>query len=128
MTIREANERKAKMIEMHNNGFSYVEIGEAFNLSRQRVFQIIGAQTRYRIKAISPTECIYPKLRKWMNDNGITRAELGRMVFNNNHPQSHTNVGIFLKGRSKDIRKSTIDKYLSVTGLTYEELFETEGD
>jgi predicted DNA-binding protein YlxM (UPF0122 family) len=38
----EANERKTKMIEMMNNGCSYSEIGKAFNLSRQRVFQILN--------------------------------------------------------------------------------------
>ena len=37
-----ADERKAKMIEMFNNGSTYAEIGIAFNISKQRVFQILN--------------------------------------------------------------------------------------
>lgn len=37
-----ADERKAKMIEMFDNGSTYAEIGKAFNVSRQRAFQILN--------------------------------------------------------------------------------------
>jgi uncharacterized protein YehS (DUF1456 family) len=45
-------ERKAKMVEMHNNGATYEQIGKAFNLSRQRAFQIVKKQTY----TVSPAE------------------------------------------------------------------------
>ncbi len=41
----DANERKAKMLEMHNNGATYEQIGKAFNLSRQRAFQILNPKS-----------------------------------------------------------------------------------
>lgn len=39
--MADTNERKAKMIEMLNNGCSYSEIGKEFKLSRQRVHRIL---------------------------------------------------------------------------------------
>lgn len=122
------HERKAKMIEMHKNGMTYEDIGKAFNLSKQRVYSIIGGNSKNRFKMITKEDCIFPNLRRWMNDNRITREELCRRIFRNNHPVNKTQINEFLKGKHRDIRKSTIDKYLSVTELTYEQLFEVEGE
>jgi hypothetical protein len=122
------NERKAKMIEMRNKGFTYHEIGKAFNLSSQRIFMIIGGQLKSHFKEITSQDCIHPNLRKWMNDNRITRMELCRRINGNNHPENYQRIRNFLIGKTQKATKSTIDRYLLVTGLSYEELFETEGD
>ena len=124
----DANERKSKMIEMRENGFTYQEIGEAFNISKQRVYSIIGGQLKNYHKTITVEQCVYPNLRKWMNDNCITRTEMCRRLYGNSHPVLVQTVVNFLKGKTNNIRKSMIDKYLSVTGLTYEELFERRSD
>ena len=116
-------EQKAKMIEMKESGLTFVEIGEAFGISKQRVYQLIGGQFRKHFNKITPKDCIYPNMRKWMNDNQISRSELTRRMFGDRHGVHYTWVSSFLKGTGRDVRKSTIDKYIAVTGLTYEELF-----
>ena len=123
-----ANERKAKMIEMKKNGVTYAEIGKTFNLSKQRVYSIIGGQFKAYYRELTPEDCIYPNVRKWLNDNRISRAELCRRVYGSNNSNARTSNHNFLTGKARDMRKSTIDKYLKATGLTYEELFETEGE
>ena len=47
----DANERKAKMVEMRNNGCSYQEIGKEFNLSKQRIGQILKSNAKCTEKA-----------------------------------------------------------------------------
>lgn len=122
-----SKERKAEMIEMRENGYTYHEIGKAFGISRQRVQTLIGGQMKSHFRRTTPEDCIYPNLRKWMNDNRITRAELCRRLYGDTHPNNRAKCCEFLKGINQRASKRTIDKYLSVTGLTYEELFATEG-
>lgn len=119
-------ERKNKMLEMHEKGLSYQEIGKVFNISRQRVYMIIGGHFRVFFKPITSDECIYPNLRKWMNDNRVNRAELCRRLYDNFQPHSLSVICNFLKGHNSYATKHFIDKCLKVTGLTYEELFETK--
>lgn len=124
----EKNERKFEMLEMAKKGCTYQEIGETFHISKQRVYQIIGGRFKHRFKAITPQNCIYPNIRKWMNDNRITQAELTRRLYHNSHVENQGHVSAFLHGKKKGLMKSTIDKWLTVTGLTYEQLFEQDGE
>lgn len=126
MSEFKGNERISEMLEMHENGSSYEEIGKAFSLSRQRVFQLIGGQVRNYTKEVTPEDCIYPNLRNWLNKNCITRFKLCRMIRGDTNLGHCNAVYAFLKGENKHVTKYTIDKYLKVTGLTYEELFETD--
>lgn len=120
-------ERKAQMEKMLQNGATYSEIAAAFNLSRQRVFSIIGGRLENHFKEITAEECVYPNLRKWLNENRVTRAELcRRLTGGNTHPKTYSSVLAFCRGKTTRTPKQTIDKYLLVTKLTYEELFATE--
>ena len=106
-------------------GMSYRQIGEKYGLSRQRVFQIIGCTTDRResyFRCITEKDCIYPNIRKWMNDNKVSKAEFCRRVFGNSHSQNWHHISNWLGGRRYPLKKS-IDKLIEVTGLTYEELF-----
>lgn len=119
-------EREAQMIKMKQNGATYRELATTFGISRQRVFSIIGGQFQNHFKEITADECVYPKLRQWLNENRITRAELCRMLAGNTHPRSYSSVLDFCRGNTSRITKQVIDRYLLVTKLTYEELFATE--
>lgn len=119
--------RKAEMIKMRESGATYKDIGEAFGISRQAVFQHIGGMVRGGyFKTLSANDCIYPNLRKWMNDNHMSRSKLCRAMFGNTLPSNQHHISNFLRGKNSGATKHTIDKYLTVTGLTYEELFETD--
>lgn len=65
--------RKAEMIAMHETGIPYKAIGEAFGISKQRVYQIIGNDSPGYFKTMAKEDCIYPNLRKWLNENRLTK-------------------------------------------------------
>ena len=121
------HERTTKMLEMSKSGISYDEIGKTFDISKQRVCSLIGGQLKHHFRPISPESCVYPNLRKWMNDNHVSNSELSRRLYGNTSGTNQEAIRYFLRGKGRDTRKSVIDKYLAITGLTYEELFETEG-
>ena len=106
-------------------GMTYKQISEKYGISKQRVQQIVGGGTD-RVKAcfrgITEKDCIYPNLRKWMNDNKVSKAELCRRLFGNSHPQLQDRARAWLNGRNHP-SKLNIDRLIEVTGLTYEELF-----
>lgn len=66
------------------------------------------------------SECIYPAIRAWMQNNDCNFSALADMVGVCNQTISHT-----LRG-TRGTSKYTIDQILRVTGLTYEEAFAAE--
>lgn len=66
------------------------------------------------------SECIYPAIRAWMQNNGCNFSALADMMGVCSQTISRT-----LRG-TRGTSKYTIDQILRVTGLTYEEAFATE--
>lgn len=121
-------DRKNTFIAEHNAGMTLREIAAKHGLSYQRVHQIIGGSTKNIknwFKEIPSEECIYPNIRKWMNNNRITYAELSRRLWGQSHPAYYCRLHKYLLGASS-LPKRVIDKLIEVTGLTYEELFTEE--
>lgn len=116
-------EREAEMMEMRRAGASYTEIAERFGLSKQRVYQIVGVRNKAYFKPITQAQCVYPYLRKWMNDNEVSVAELCRRMRGNAAGTNLSEVGHILTGKGKCMQKKTIDKLIKATGLKYEKLF-----
>lgn len=117
------SERAEQMKKLRLQGMSYEEIGKAFDISRQRVYQIIGGTEMNYFKEIKPDECVYPNLRKWLNENRINRPKLTRLMYSEEKyaPTRWEIVCRALEGAN--CRKTTIDRILKATGLTYEEAF-----
>lgn len=106
-------------------GMTYKQISEKYGVSKQRVQQLVGGDTKHAIccfRGITEKDCIYPNLRKWMNDNKISKAELCRRMYGTSHPQCQDRLRVYLKGLTNPT-KLNIDRLIKVTGLTYEELF-----
>ena len=123
--------RDEEMVRMRNAGASYAEIANRYGISKQRVYQIVGREHKAKFRPLTEARCVYPVLRKWMNDNRISKAELCRRMYGNNSGTNSTNLCEILCGRQKGVTKSTIDKLIKATGLKYEELFyegETHGE
>ena len=116
-----------QMIDMKNSGKTYQDIADEFGVSRQRVFQMIGSGDPKFFRYISTKGCIYKGVRKYMNDNKISMAELVRKLYGNYVPRNFYSVRNKLSGVT-DITKKHIDKILEITGLTYEEAFELESE
>lgn len=115
-----SEKRKEQMREMYAQGMNFTKIGEAFGISKQRVYQLIGGEKPYFIK-ITEKHCVYEGLRNWMNENAISIAKLTRAVCGCYHPETRGTISNALKGANTS--KHTIDGILRVTGLTYEEAF-----
>ena len=108
-------------------GMSYREIAAKHGVSYQAVAEACARQSPGRFRTYTPKEVIYPKLRRWLNENRVCRSEFVRRL--GNVPGNNTiySVSDWFAGRYFP-RKGVIDRMLAVTGLTYEELFATEED
>ena len=118
--------RKAQIQEDRKNNMTYRQIAEKHGVSKQYVGQICSQFNPKYFKVVQEDGCIYPNLRRWMNENKVSRYELLRRM------------GMFAAGMNCDVlrgimrgekspRKEWIDKMLEATGMTYEELFRLEG-
>ena len=112
-----------EMKALRKQGYTYDQIARISSVSRARVFSLIGKGNPAYMQTITEKECIYPNLRQWMNANKISRMELTRQMQDGVAvPYFSTRLGRILRGEQEP-RKSEIDKLLSITQMTYEQLF-----
>lgn len=121
--------KKARRCDLYvadrNAGMKYAEIAAKYGVSYQCVAQSCASRGVGRFKPYTATECIYPNLRKWLNDNKVSRYEFIRRLGDHQNAVSTARISEHFRGRSYP-RKETIDKFIEVTGLTYEQLFAEE--
>lgn len=122
----ERAERKLAMEAMRKNGATLTEIGNAFGLKRQRIYQIIGRAGVKRFREVTPDKCAYVGIREWMNYNKVGFADFTRMIYGDFHPENYQRVCNWLKGNG-DPRKKDIDKILQIIKQPYEVAFGKEG-
>ena len=103
------------------NGLTVREIATKYGVSYQRVHQAVGKHGPGHFR--ENRACIYPNLRKWINVNKITVAELLRRRDLVSHERNHSRVTNILLGRA-EAKKNEIDKLIKITGMSYEELFQ----
>ena len=104
------------------SGKSVKEIAEMYGVSYQAVSQATAKIKKGYFKHYTEENCIYPNLRNWLNDNKVTRSEFLRRIGLTPSPNNSTRLSGYLTGKNYPT-KATIDKFLEITGLTYEELF-----
>lgn len=121
MSVRE------QAIELRERGLTHTQIAEITGVSRQRICQITGKYDANYFKAYTESQVVYPNLRKWLNDNRVSRAEFIRRMGNLDHSTASARLSSYFRGK-RFPQKATIDRMLEVTGLTYEELFHREVD
>ena len=107
------------------SGKSISEVAKMYGVSYQAVAQATRKSSHNYFRHYTEQECVYPNLRKWLNDNKVTRSELMRRMGMTASPTNYGRVSHYLKGRNYPY-KNTIDKLLEVTGLTYEEFFQRD--
>lgn len=103
-------------------GLTYQEIADKYGVSRQAVQQVCSKYTLHFFRPFTKEQCIYINLRNWLNDNKISKAELLRRLDIETIGVNNNRVSDYLKGRMFP-QKRVIDKFITATGLTYEELF-----
>ena len=114
-------------IEAREKGLKYREIAEMYGVSCQRVAQVCSNRMDGHFRPYTEKDCIYPKLRNWLNGNKVARNELSRRVFGDSESAHCGLISSWLHGRNYPTKKN-IDRLLAVTCLTYEQLFTTDAD
>lgn len=108
-----------EMFEMRVNGVKYEEIAERYQVSRQRVHQILSGIVEGK-KGKRPTKaCIYLGLREWMHSNDVSVFKLN---CNSTKFANPSLLYMRLWGETK-FGIDEIKKVLAYTGLTFEEAF-----
>ena len=126
MRIQKPHPRADEYLELRAQGKTCREIAELYGVTTQAVSQVIAQNgTGIGFRAFNETACIYPNLRRWLNENKVSRQQLARLIGLVSYHYSANRVAGWLKGET-DPPKWAIDKLLQLTGLTYEKLFHQE--
>lgn len=103
-------------------GMTYAAIAKKYGVSRQAVNMACAKYTPGHFKEITNERCVYPYLRKWINENKVVTSEFIRRLGLLPVTRNYGRVYRYLSGKGYPT-KPVIDKILAVTGLTYEQLF-----
>lgn len=109
-------------LQERQSGLTCQEIANKYGVSKQYVSQLCSKHNPSYFHHWSSTACVYPNVRRWLNDNKITCAELLRRLNLSNHSANHIRFRGYLSGKCYP-PKQTIDNLLAVTGLTYEQFW-----
>lgn len=102
---------------MRAEGKSLQEVADRFGVSRQLISKMLPTYNRSYQKCRSPEKVIYSWLRRYMMDNRLTFSRLA-IQCGVGYPQIYNAV----TGKCAPV-KTTIDRILEGTGMTYEEAF-----
>lgn len=108
--------------ELRDKGLTYQQIADHLGIRYQAVANSLSKQNPRLFRYVSESGCVYPNLRRWMNENKCGKRELLRRIGLGCAPNNYNRICSYLLGKV-DPPKKTIDKILSVTGMTYEEAF-----
>lgn len=111
-----------RMVEDREAGMTHREIAEKHGVSIQYVSFVVGKYDPRYFKHVTEKGCVYPNLRRWMNENKISAAELLRRMYLEPLPGNLERLRNVMNGRANP-RKDYIDRLISVTGMKYEKLF-----
>lgn len=106
-------------------GLTYAEIAAKCGVTAQCVAQSCARYGAGHFKPYTMDEVVYPNLRKWLNDNKVTRREFIRRMGNVAGANQQSQLSAIFRGDRFPIKK-TMDKFIKITGLTYEQLFATD--
>lgn len=109
---------------LRDKGLKYKEIAEIMGVSHQCVAHMCSQYNPRHFRMFSDA-VVYPNLRKWLNENKLSVAELIRRCGYVPVTAEYQSFTSWMYGRS-DPKKRVIDACLKATGMTYEELFYRE--
>lgn len=109
--------------ELFEQGLTRTEIAKQLGISRQAVSQALARYNPAYFKLITESNCIYPNIREWMNKNKVSMNEFVRRMGCASYAGNFYTLKNNLTGKT-DTKKSTIDKILAITGMTYELAFD----
>lgn len=98
------------------------EAAKRLGISKQAASDALKRQRNF--KCAKSKQIIFPTLRDYVNNNYTRITDF----FNDCGLVVTTNTARKYFNGSTELRKSTIDRILSLTGMTYEEVFANESD
>ena len=110
-----------KYLEDRKLGMTYREIAAKYGVTFQSVQYACMRHEGGTFRYFQPDEVVYPNLRRWLNENLVTKAELARRLGMKPDKQ----ISCWLSGKTNPSHK-TISKFIAATGMTFEQLFATE--
>lgn len=110
-------EQKLEACSMRFDGVSIQEIADHFGVTREYIGQITPTINTLAVRRKKLDSYIYPNISRWMKENRVCASKLAKTI-----GISPVTVSNMLSGRV-NTTKSTIDKVLEVTGMTYEQAF-----
>lgn len=116
--------KKEQILALRKQGLKHKEIAERLGISEQYSSQVCGAVYPMYATPVG-SECVYPNLREWMNENRVSRKEFLQRMGLTVHQNNYDRLNSYMTGKYYP-RKPYIDKMLEVTGMTYETLFYVE--
>ena len=107
---------------MREQGKTYQEIANRFNISKQRIGQYLTPTNIHNFRWWNESSCAYIGLRKWLNENKVTMRQFVLQLGYNYNNETNGRIRNKLKCNTRlDI--DLILKIIVLTGLTFEELF-----
>ena len=126
MRYYKSNRKLDEYEALRNSGWTYQQIADKYGVSRQSVSEIMAKYKRSAFQGFNEKRCVYVGLRNWLNENRCSLKELHRRMYGHNSGgNSKDRYKRLLRGEGL-FNKNDIDSLISVTGLTYEELFRRE--
>ena len=118
-------EKLAIYRQERERGLTCREIATKYGVSYQTVAQACGKGNPHFFRYHTAKSVIYPNLRKWLNDNKISKQELLRRAGLEAFSENSERLSRILMGRTEP-RKTMIDRLIKATGMSYEKLFALE--
>lgn len=120
-----SSEKFADMVKLRNAGWTYQEIADKYNISKQCAHQAIKRHVKSERspKRSSLEKCIFPNIKQWMIENRIKVMQLSRMC--NLENNCSRTIQRKLCGVT-DFKMSEIKVILDASGKTFEYMFETK--
>lgn len=86
-------------IAARETGMTYSEIAKKYGVSQQCVSQVCSRYGVGHFKPYTTDEVVYPNLRKWLNDNKVTRLEFTRRMGKPPYANSATQLSEQFRGK-----------------------------
>ena len=113
---------KTQIIADRESGITCQQVAEKHGITKQYVSQITGKCRMSGHKAITESQCVYPNLRKWMNEHNVSNSELLCRMYLSPVAGNISKIGRIMDGETMP-KKDWIDAMIEATGMSYERLF-----
>lgn len=118
--------KKEEILKLSDEGYNFTEIAERCGVTRQYVSMLFRGTELSDFRRLDETKCVFPKFMDWWNRNRMTYPKFFVRMGMAYHATNIYQLKKYLSGE-RSPQKHYIDKLISATGLTYEEIFYREG-